>query len=450
MSTTAFETLSRTTSRRTLLAAAAAAGLGAAGLAGCTTRTGTPTSGGGDGGGEDQALTYWSFDDGRVAIAKHVAESSAFTSSHPGVKLSIQRFPWAQMHDKLLAALVSGRGAPDMADIEIQRFSQFIGGNEVPLVDLTDRLGADREQLVTGAATAPWTWKDRIYGIGTELNAVTLGYRQDIMDDNNISTPFKSWDDIIASGQKISAQGKTKMFPVHDRSIWDFLMVQQLWGGSFFENGEYAGDSDSGVAALTWLHDLLYEYKIASIAPSTAANTYNGPEFWAAFGNNEYAALFGPPWMFTGLLKTVPALAGKWRMQEIPPGLGDSAPTALIGGTGQTITNQSKKANVCWDLIKLTNLSLDSSRFEFETRAVYPTYKEALTQDWLKEPVKYFGNQRIGDVYAKVAPEVPEWQVGPSLYPAIDTTVRVALTPVINNKADPATALRAVRQEIPK
>jgi arabinosaccharide transport system substrate-binding protein len=439
--------LSPRLSRRTLLGGLGAVGL-TAGLAACAPGGGgqPPT---GSGGGGDNIISYWSFDAGRVAIAKHVAESQAFGALHPGVKLEIQQFPYAQMHDKLLAALVSGRGAPDMADIEIGRFPQYIGSSKVPLVDVTDRIGAEIDQLVVGAATAPWTWQDRVYGIGTELNVITFAYRHDIMEKPKIEVPFKTWDEVVEAGRKVSASGEMLMFALHDRALWDWNMMHQTWGGSFFKaDGTYDGDSEEGVASLTWLRDLIYKEKIAGIAPATAANAYNGPEYFAAFADNKYAAMFGPPWLFTGLLKTVPTLAGKWSMQTMPTGLGASRPTALIGGTGQAITAQSGKPDVCWDLMKLTNFNVDSSKFEFESRTVYPTYKPALSEPWLREPVKYFGNQRIGEVYGEVAEQTPPWVTGPTLTSAMEAAVRVAVTPVMNNKKEPRAALAEVRQEL--
>jgi arabinosaccharide transport system substrate-binding protein len=365
------------------------------------------------------------------------------------VTVEFQQFTWAQMHDKLLAALVSGRGAPDVADIEIQRFPQFIGGATVPFVDLTQRIGSDIDKLARSAATDPWTWKSKTYGVGTELNAVKFTYRKDVMDDLGIKTPFETWDEVVAAGRKVAAGGKMKMFALHDQAVFDWDMITQVMGGSFFDSsGEFSGDSEQGVAALTWLRDLVHKEKIADIAPATAANNYNGPEYWAAFKAEKYAAIFGPAWLFTGLVKNVPQQAGKWRMQTLPTGLGAGRPTAFAGGTGQCITSQSKHADVAWDIIKLTNFSSDSSKFEFTNRGVFPTYKPAFQEAWLKAPSQFFGGQRIGDIYAEVAEKIPAWSTSPKLYKGVDAIVRLAITPVMNARKDAAPALADVRKSL--
>ncbi|MCW2716862.1 ABC transporter substrate-binding protein [Pseudonocardia sp.] len=434
--------LSRALSRRSFLGVTlAASGTAALALAGC--------GAGGGAGGAAKDLTYWSFDEGRVAIARHVVESAAFKQLHPDVRVDFQQFTWAQMHDKLLAALVSGRGAPDMADIEIQRFPQFIGGNSVPFLDLTGRIGASVDELARSAAVDPWSWQGKIYGVGTELNAVTLTYRDDVMRSLGIKTPFATWDDVIAAGKTVSASGTMKMFGVHDLAVFDWDMITQVMGGTFFDkSGAFAGDSEQGVQALTWLRDLVHAHGIADIAPADANNIYNGPQYWAAFQANRYAAIFGPAWLFTGLLKNVPDQAGKWRMQNLPTGLGASLPTAFAGGTGQAVTAQSRNVDACWDIVRLTNFSLDSSRFEYDQRGVLPTYKPALAQPWLQEPTAYYGGQNIGAVYSKIADQIPPWNTSPQLYKGVDAIVRLAITPVLNNRADPASALRQVRDEL--
>ena len=124
------------------------------------------------------------------------------------------------MHDKLLAALVSGQGAPDIAEVEIARFSQFLKGERVPFVPLTERIGAEIDNIYKPAASDPWSWGGEIYGLGNELNAVVLTYRQDLLDGLGIETPFETWDQVIEAGKQIVADGETKTFAIHDIALW--------------------------------------------------------------------------------------------------------------------------------------------------------------------------------------------------------------------------------------
>jgi arabinosaccharide transport system substrate-binding protein len=122
--------MKRMLTRRGFLKASGGALAGAyvLGLAGC--------GGGSEQGGSAKNLEFWGFDEGRVAFAKAAYKSKAFKSKHGDVTINFRIFPYEQMHDKLLTALVSGQGAPDIADIEISRFGQFIKGDRVPLLGL--------------------------------------------------------------------------------------------------------------------------------------------------------------------------------------------------------------------------------------------------------------------------------------------------------------------------
>src|SRR5919112_4572863 len=124
-------------SRRDFLRAGCGALMGAyaLGLAGCGGEQG--------GSGNSNTLEFWAFDEGRAGLAQAALKTDAWKEAQGNVKVNFRIFPYEQMHDKLLTALVSGKGAPDIADVEISRFSNFIKGDELPFVDLTDRIGGD-------------------------------------------------------------------------------------------------------------------------------------------------------------------------------------------------------------------------------------------------------------------------------------------------------------------
>src|ERR671916_770903 len=146
-----------TLTRRNFLRASGGALVGAyaLGLAGC--------GGGGGGGGSAKTLEFWFFDEGRASFAKAAYESEMFKSAQPDVKVNFRIFPFDQMHNKLLSALVSGKGAPDIADIEIGEFGKFIKGERIPLIGLKDRIGGEIDNVFKPAALDPWSWQDEIY-----------------------------------------------------------------------------------------------------------------------------------------------------------------------------------------------------------------------------------------------------------------------------------------------
>jgi arabinosaccharide transport system substrate-binding protein len=399
----------------------------------------------------EATLEVWGFDEGRLNFAKNAAELPVFKDKYPNVTVNFRQFPFAQMHDKLLAALVSGQGAPDVAEVEIARFSQFLKGERVPFVPLTERVGAEVDNIYKPAASDPWSWGGEIYGLGNELNAVVLTYRQDLLDGLGVETPFETWDQVIEAGKQIVAGGETKAFAIHDIHFGDWFQMAQHAGTSLFDaEGNYQGANPLSVEAMQFVHDLVFEHQIAGIAPADAQNSWFGPAYWAAFKADKFAMLYGPPWHIGGLQVNVPEQEGKWAAQRLPTGLGESRPTANFGGTGQCITEQSQNQDIAYDLIAAGNLSVEGNMYDFEQRTVYPAYIPTYERPELKEPSTYFSGTKIGELYASVAPELPPFNQSPSFFDASEAMVRVVITPVMTNRAEAEPALQELGTEVAK
>jgi arabinosaccharide transport system substrate-binding protein len=433
--------IARGASRRTFLKLAAAASVaGSSLLAACAQERRPPAASGGG-----SALEFWAFAPDRLDFVKEVLKS------RPELNVNFRVFPYREMHDKLLAALTSGKGAPDIADVEISRFGQFLKGDQAPFVPLNDRLGADIEQLHKPAATDPWSWKGKIYGIGNELNCVLFAYRKDVMDGLGVKGPFATWDQVIDAGKKVVSSGKSKMFGLHDLSFGDYYMLTQSAGSQLFEsNGNFIGDNQAGVAAMQFLQDLVHKEQIAGIAPADAQNQWYGPAYWAAFRAEQYVAVFGPPWHLGLLMQNVQDQSGKWTVQPLPRGLGEGRPTASYGGTGMCITTQSGNADAAWSVIKLANLSNEGALADFKFRTVFPAYKPAYDLPELKTPSAYFGGAKIGELYASVAKDLIPFQQSPGWPEASDALVRLVITPVMQNQKDAKSALIEAKAEIEK
>ncbi|MBA3491511.1 MAG: extracellular solute-binding protein [Rubrobacteraceae bacterium] len=424
--------------RRSFLKAGGGALAGAyvLGLAGC---------GGSEQGGSSKNLEFWGFDEGRVDFARAAYESKAFKSKHGDVKFNFRILPYEQMHDKLLTALVSGEGAPDVADIEISRFGQFIKGDRVPLLGLKKRIGDDINDIYKPAAVDPWSWKGEIYGVGNELNTVVMAYRRDILEQAGVKLPFETWDDVIAAGQEVST-GDKRMFAIHDLSFGDHYMLMQEAGTAYFDaNGNYNGDDPRSIEAMQFLHDLVYKHKIAAIAPAEADNNWAPPQYMAAFRAEKFIATWGPPWHLSYFIDQVPDQSGKWDVQELPSGLGDSRPTANFGGTGQAITEQSANPEASWDLIRAANLTKEGVLWDFEARTAYPAYRPAYDDPALAKPNEYFGGAKIGQLYSDIASDLPPFRQSPVWPDTTEAIQRDVITPVMNDEADAEAALTEMK-----
>jgi arabinosaccharide transport system substrate-binding protein len=383
-----------------------------------------------------------------VGFTEAILELDAWKSAYPDLKVNVRVLPFEEMHDKLLAALVSGQGAPDVVDIEITKFGMFIKGDRVPLIGLKDRIGDDLDDVYRPAATDPWSWDGEIYGVSNELNTCVLAYRTDLMQEAGVQTPFETWDEVISAGKKVS-NGQRKMFALHDLSFGDWFMLAQHAGTSFFdENGEYNGDDPRSIAAMQFNHDLVYEHGIAGIAPAEANDNWAPPQYLAAFEAELFVATWGPPWHLFFIKDGAPKQSGKWGVQRLPRGLSESRPTANYGGTGQCLTEQCANVDAAFDLIRTANLTREGVLTDFERRTIYPAYKPAYDDPALSKPDEFFGGARLGRIYAEVAPDLPPAYQSPVFPEASEALEREVITPVMQDKEDARTALTGLRGTI--
>ncbi len=386
-----------------------------------------------------QTLEFWGFADNRNKWYQAMAEE--FKKIYPNVTINIRSFPYEEMHNRLQAALIAGFGAPDIADVEISRMGQFVKGDQVGFVPLNDLIGDEINNLYTGAATAPWTWQENIYGIGNELNAVLMFYRWDLYENAGLEHPGTTWEEFIENGKKLAATG-VKTLAINDQG-WEYWWIIASAGNGFFDSqGAVAADNEFGRKTLQLLYDLLHTHEIAMVAPLDAA-------YYGAMQADAFAVHLGAPW-YQGFMKdNAASLAGKWKMMPLPVFAdGSGAPTATHGGTGTVITNQSRYPDIAWEFIKFANLTVEGQIAAFNMANLFPTYTPAWTDDRLYRTDDYFSGQRPAEIISQVAPLIPPLNNSPYWPEVTDAFTRLVITPVLQNTTTIDRAMQDFRREV--
>ena len=222
--------------------------------------------------GDDRSntLEYWVFH--QIHYDEYSARIPAFEAANPGVKVDLRLI--SKIHDKLLAAFLSGIGAPDITEVEISSVGRFFKGSreEIGLVDLTDRVEADglMDEFVQ-ARLAPWSLDGRVYGLPHDVHPVVLLYRHDAYEEAGIDPEsIHTWDDFIVAGRKLArdddGDGRPDRYPLMLRAhkpghFW--LMLLQNGGGMFDKDGGVIIDNEIAVSTLEFYCRLLNEERLA-------------------------------------------------------------------------------------------------------------------------------------------------------------------------------------------
>lgn len=156
---------------------------------------------------QEVKLTFWTFVEAHADYIKSAVEE--FNKANPDVKLVLEAstYPYEEMHDKLLMALTSGVGAPDLADIEISKFGLFLRG-DIQLHDITDLVDEYRDKLIE-ARLQPYNYMGKQYGIDYHLGALVAYYNLDLFNAAGINVnDIVMWDDYVEAGKKITQPDK--------------------------------------------------------------------------------------------------------------------------------------------------------------------------------------------------------------------------------------------------
>ena len=95
-------------------------------------------------GAEPTDLVFWTYVEQHTEFMYDAVET--WNANHPDepINLSCETYPVDDMHSKLLITLQSGDGAPDLVDVNVARFSDFMQGDTKVFVELNDVIEPER------------------------------------------------------------------------------------------------------------------------------------------------------------------------------------------------------------------------------------------------------------------------------------------------------------------
>ncbi|MDD7465468.1 MAG: extracellular solute-binding protein [Actinomycetaceae bacterium] len=116
-----------------------------------------------------------------------------------GADLDVQLQPWASAHDKFVTA-IAGETTPDVAEIGTTWTPEF--ADLGALVDLTEKVGDTKDNLVTGLIDAG-TLDGKLYGMPWYAGIRSFIYNKDLFQKAGIQNPPQSWDELLAAIKKL-------------------------------------------------------------------------------------------------------------------------------------------------------------------------------------------------------------------------------------------------------
>jgi arabinosaccharide transport system substrate-binding protein len=327
---------------------------------------------------------------------------------------------------RLQAALQVGAPVPDMVELLDDTQGIFTQGplEDVGFVDLTDRVHQSGlfDQCVQSRFTK-WTSRGHIFALPHDMHPVMLGYRRDLVEQLGIdASKLTTWDEFCRVGRQIVARsrgpdGRTQQYminlPADGQDALRMLILQD--GVSMFTpQGDVNFDQPAVADVLCW-------YVRQNVGPDQIAFDagYN-QNFSRALSDGLFLFFICPDWRTMQVQMDTPSMAGKLALIPLPAWRPGGLRTTTWGGTGLTITRQCKNVDLAWKLAM--RLYYDPAELDPRFRAtnILPPLRSAWAEPAFLEPRPFWSDQRLGQIYAALAPDVPPQPPSPYMTQATD------------------------------
>ncbi len=354
------------------------------------------------------------------------------------------------IYEKLMAALLAGKGAPDTVNVASNWMSGIFKGGDAGdvLYDIVPNLLEDYPNYNTEFLKwSPYTDLDgKIYGVELGLCPTIYYYRKDLHDEAGIDpATYVTYEDFIEGGKAFNEAHPGKFSMVADVSGMDTfgILMMQNGGGYFDKAGDVIVDCDENIEALQLLYDMAVIDEMAWPSPNVW-----GPGMWAALEDGTAAGNIGADWYSTAVLQVhVPDQAGKWAAAPMPVFKPGGAVSMQHGGGAYCITKQSKSPVATWELLKYVLMSGEGQISKYEQAGFFPNRLDVMNDSRIVDAGDpFFGGQKIGALLAEVAPSTVSALAHPFLPEAMEV-VRKVVPVVIAGEKTPQAALRDAAQE---
>lgn len=379
-------------------------------LTGCATNGGGQTAGS-EGGSPDAAsgevtpITFWLFNDVNLGYWEEMERLYNEKNPDAPIDLIAEPYPVEEMHNKLQIAIQSGSGAPDIADVEIGKFPNFLRG-DIPFADLTSLVDPVREDFVESRFDI-YSKDGKVYGLPLHVGATMMFYNTEILSQAG-ATPeeIETWDDFVEVGKKVKEATGKPMTTVETTDVYGFfpMIIQQ--GSDFFDSdGNVIINNETNVNTLQFLYDMVYTDEIAIPTPG---GNHHAEEFYSFFNQGGSAALMMPMWYMLRFVNYMPELQGKVKMYPLPRWTEGGDRSAGMGGTGTVAIKTSPVLEKALDFLNVSKLSEEAQIDVWKILGFDPPRRSVWGLEEMKEEnqfTEYF-EQDIFGVLLEVQDEI--------------------------------------------
>jgi arabinosaccharide transport system substrate-binding protein len=399
----------------------------------------------------ETTLTFWTFQELHKQFMDDAAASWNKENPNNKIKLESEVYPYDEMHNKLLISLQSGTGAPDLVDIEISKFANYLKGKNPSLVPLNSVINPVKSKLIIGRFNN-YAKDGKYYGIDYHVGATVMYYNKEYLDKAGVD-PDKiiTWKDYVEAGKKVVAATGKPMTTVEVSEHWTYYpMLIQAGSDIFDKKGNVILDNQKNIEVLQFLKDMMYKDKIAVAAPG---GFHHAEEYWNFMNKGGAASLMMPLWYMGRFVSYMPDLKGKIIVRPLPVWEKGGDRSCGMGGTGTAVTIQSKHQDLAVKFLAYAKLSKQGAIKTWTILGFDPIRWDVWDDPQMKidTPVTSYFGQGVFDMLLSIKKEIPGTMITEKYPAAIDLLKKnVCFNALSTRSQTPQEALKQAANELRK
>lgn len=357
-------------------------------------------------------LSFWSWVPG---MEKVVAK---WNRQNPDIQVKVKTTPAgnAGTYQNMSNALKTGK-APDLGQVEYDSLANFRLQNGLADISECPGVKAAKGDFVD------WTWSQVTFGeqggggvwaVPQDTGPMALFYRKDLFKKHDIPVPA-TWAEYREAAEKLK-KADPKAYITHFSQTDPNWFTGMLWqnGSSMFaeKSGKWQVNVDNPG------NRKVAEYWQKMIDDKLVATDLQGssPALYKAWNQGEVATWIGAAWGYSTIRDNAKDTAGKWAVAPMPQWSPGEHKTGNWGGSTTAVLSKSKHPYEAAKFALWLNKNTDSLKTLNEEGGLYPAAKKGLELPALKKPVKFYGNQKIFDTFARASNQVDtRWAWGPTM-----------------------------------
>lgn len=381
-------------------------------------------------------LSLWSFQALHVNYYQDALERWNKANPDRMITLDAQVYPYDDMHNKLLLALQSGSGAPDIVDIELGKYPLFLKGTP-QLVPMNKYVEPEASQFIMSRFDI-YSKDGNYYGVPFHVGASVIYYNTEILEAAGVDyRDIKTWDDYVDAGLKVKASTGKPMVTLESTDVWSVWPLLSQSGGDFFdENGKCVVDQPQDVKVFQFLYDMVWDSEIAIPSPG---GFHHSEEYYGFMNDGGAASLWMPMWYMNRFTDYMPDLNDKIVVALMPEWPDGGFKSAGMGGTGTSITNQSKNVELAQDFLYFAKMTKEANVQLWEYLGFDPPRWDVWEDPRMNAPNKftdYFQNDNIFGMLLAVKDSMNGVRVTENL-PRIHEQLKTTINPQLILEGNP-------------